>query len=42
VSVWPWKGGIAAMLLTDGPERNTIHWSPDGINFDIMSSRRRA
>ncbi|MEQ9439347.1 MAG: glycosyl hydrolase [Cyclobacteriaceae bacterium] len=35
--VWPYDGGIAALIITDGPERNTIQWSPDGINFDIKS-----
>ncbi len=35
--VWPYRGGIAAMIITDGPERNTIQWAPDGINFEIMS-----
>jgi hypothetical protein len=35
--VWPYRGGIAAMLTTDGPERNTIQWAPDGINFEIKS-----
>lgn len=35
--VWPHAGGIAALIITDGPERNTIQWSPDGINFEIKS-----
>jgi len=35
--VWPYDGGIAALIITDGPERNTIQWSPDGINFEIKS-----
>ncbi len=35
--VWPYKGGISALIITDGPERNTIQWSPDGINFEIKS-----
>ncbi|MCJ8163294.1 glycosyl hydrolase [Pontibacter sp. E15-1] len=35
--VWPYRGGIAALIITDGPERNTIQWSPDGVNFEIMS-----
>ena len=35
--VWVYWGGIAAMIITDGPERNTIQWSPDGINFEIRS-----
>ena len=37
ICVWPYKGGIAALITTDGPEKNTIQWSPDGINFEIMS-----
>ncbi len=37
ICVWPYKGGIASLITTDGPEKNTIQWSPDGINFDIMS-----
>jgi hypothetical protein len=35
VCVWHYDGGIAALLTTDGPEKNTIQWAPDGINFDI-------
>lgn len=38
--VWEYRGGIAAMLVTDGPERNTLQWSPDGINFEIKSHIR--
>ena len=38
--VWPYKGGIAAMLTTDGPERNTIQYAEDGINFEIKSHIR--
>ena len=37
ICVWPYNGGIAALITTDGPEKNTIQWSPDGINFEIMS-----
>lgn len=37
VCVWPYQNGIAAMLTSDGPENNTIQWSPDGINFEIRS-----
>ena len=35
--VWKYDGGIAALIITDGPERNTVQWSPDGINFEIKS-----
>ncbi len=37
LAVWEYKGGIAALLTSDGPERNTIQWAPDGINFEIKS-----
>jgi hypothetical protein len=37
VCVWPHRGGIAALLTTDGPEKNTIQYAKDGINFEIMS-----
>lgn len=37
ICVWPFNGGIGALITTDGPEKNTVQWSPDGINFEIMS-----
>ena len=37
VCVWPYLGGIAALLTTDGPEKNTIQYAADGINFEIMA-----
>lgn len=37
VCVWPFDGGIAGLMVSDGPEKNTIQWSPDGINFEIKS-----
>jgi hypothetical protein len=37
ICVWPYKGGIASLITTDGPEKNTIQWAPDGINFEIQS-----
>ncbi len=37
VCVWPYRGGIGALIITDGPERNTIQWAEDGINFEIKS-----
>ena len=35
--LWRYKGGIAALLTTDGPEKNTIQYAPDGLNFEIMA-----
>ncbi|MGI9175949.1 MAG: glycoside hydrolase family 117 protein, partial [Rhodothermales bacterium] len=37
LAVWPYQGGVSALIITDGPERNTIQWAPDGINFEIKS-----
>jgi hypothetical protein len=37
VCVWPYQGGVAALLTTDGPEKNTIQYAEDGINFEIMA-----
>lgn len=37
VCVWHYNGGVAAMLTTDGPERNTLQWAADGVNFEIMA-----
>ncbi|MFH1716434.1 MAG: family 43 glycosylhydrolase [Planctomycetota bacterium] len=37
VCVWHYNGGIASLITTDGPEKNTIQWAPDGINFEIKS-----
>jgi hypothetical protein len=37
VAVWHQNGGIASLITTDGPEKNTIQWAEDGINFEIMS-----
>ncbi len=34
---WEYDGGIATLLIHDGPEKNTIQYSKDGINFEIMS-----
>ncbi|MEM1120689.1 MAG: glycosyl hydrolase [Bacteroidota bacterium] len=37
ICVWHRAGGIASLITTDGPEKNTIQWAPDGINFTINS-----
>lgn len=34
---FPWKNGLAAIVSLDGPEKNTIQWSPDGINWEVKS-----
>lgn len=37
VVVWNYQGGVASLITTDGPEKNTIQFAPDGINFEIKS-----
>ena len=35
--LWLHRGGVAALLTTDGPERNTMQFAPDGLNFEITA-----
>ncbi|MFI3248970.1 MAG: family 43 glycosylhydrolase [Rikenellaceae bacterium] len=37
VSVFPFKEGVAAIVTTDGLERNTIQYAEDWVNFKIAS-----
>ena len=37
VVLWPYKSGIAALVTANGPEKNTVQWSPDGVNFEVKS-----
>ncbi len=39
--LWEYDGGMAAMLTSDGVEKNTIQYAKDGINFDIMGTAAR-
>lgn len=35
--MWPWRSGVAALVALDGPEKNTIQYAPDGVNFEIKA-----
>jgi hypothetical protein len=37
VVLWPYKSGVAALVTANGPEKNTVQWSPDGENFEIKA-----
>ena len=37
VVVWQYDGGVAGLVNRCGPEKNTIQFAPDGINFELMS-----
>ncbi len=34
---FPFKEGVAALVITDGNERSTVQYAPDGVNFEIAS-----
>jgi hypothetical protein len=36
--LFPWEEGIAAILSIDGPEKNTVQYADDGINFRPMAA----
>lgn len=36
--LFPYKQGIAALLSIDGPEKNTVQFAEDGVNFEVMAS----
>ncbi len=35
--LWHYDGGMAALLNRDGPEKDTIQYAKDGVNFELMS-----
>ncbi len=38
VMVWNYAGGVGALLTRCGPEKNTIQFAVDGINFEPMAT----
>ncbi|MFD2257587.1 glycoside hydrolase family 117 protein [Luteolibacter algae] len=36
-ALFPFKEGIAALIISNGNEANTIQYAPDGVNFNIAS-----
>ena len=38
VLVWPYKKGVASLVILNGPEKNTVQYAADGINFEIMAN----
>lgn len=36
-ALFPFEEGIAALVIRDGNENNTIQYAPDGVNFDIAA-----
>lgn len=42
VAIWHYDGGIGSLITTDGPERNTVQWAKDGVNFEILAHIKTA
>ena len=38
VMVWHYAGGVGGLITRCGPEKNTIQFAADGINFEIKST----
>jgi len=38
VWMWPYKDGVASIVDWAGPEKGTIQYSDDGVNFEVMTS----
>lgn len=38
VMVWHYAGGVGALLTRCGPEKNTIQFAADGLNFDVQAT----
>ncbi len=36
-TLFPYKEGVVAFIIKDGPEKNTIQYAPDGLNFEIRA-----
>ena len=36
--VFPWGEGLVALATVDGPEKNTVQYAPDGIDFKPMAN----
>ena len=35
--LFPWGEGVAAICGHDGPEKDSVQYAPDGLNFEVMS-----
>jgi hypothetical protein len=37
-SLFPYKEGIVSLIIKDGPEKNTVQYAPDGLNFEVKAT----
>jgi hypothetical protein len=36
-SLFPYKEGIVSLIIKDGPEKNTVQYAADGLNFEVKA-----
>jgi len=36
--LFPYKEGIVSLIIKDGPEKNTVQYAPDGLNFQVKAT----
>ena len=34
--LYPYREGVAAITSLEGPEKNTVQYAPDGVNFEVV------
>jgi len=37
-TLFPYRAGIVSLIIKDGPEKNTVQYAPDGLNFEVKAS----
>ncbi len=38
VWMWPYKSGVASLVDWAGPEKGTVQYTEDGVNFEVMTA----
>ena len=36
--LFPYREGIVSLVIKDGPEKNTVQYAPDGLNFEVKAT----
>ena len=36
--LFPYKEGMVSLVIKDGPEKNTVQYAPDGLNFEVKAT----
>ena len=37
-TLFPYREGIVSLIIKDGPEKNTVQYAPDGLNFEVKAT----